>query len=114
MPVLTSQLEICRRYGVEPMLPNPDQRVGIAMSTIGVQPINGCRVRANSVLSGWFVFCGSEPSDEHDFYDSLCYEHIDRHLAAVVPYLCLPEGWNFQISENGYEDIWFEPRLLGD
>ena len=47
-----------------------------------------------------------------DFYSPLCLSHLEEYCPIVIPYLCLPAGWAFQIDSAGYEDVWFDESLL--
>ena len=112
MGILPSQADVCKRYGVEPQAPLVHDRLGIGLATLQTQPINGLRIPAVSGISGWFIFGGLKAGNEADFYSPLCIEHIHKYCEIVVPYLCLPAGWRFQIDLNGYEDVWYQPSLL--
>lgn len=112
MNILPSQADVCGRFKVQPILPLDHDRLGIAMSTLHLNLINGMRIPALSGLSGWFIFGGSDASEAEDFYSPLCVRHIAKHCDLAVPYLCLPPGWRFQIDSNGYEDVWYDELLL--
>ena len=106
------QAAVCKRYDVQPQIPLHHDRLGIAMSTLGLKPINGMRIPAFSGSSGWYIFGGEEPNANEDFYSPLCVRHVGRHCKNAVPYLCLPAGWRFQIDADEYEDVWYGERLL--
>jgi hypothetical protein len=38
----------------------------------------------------------------------------DRHNCPFHVAFQTPPGWRFQIDENGYEDIWYDPAQVGD
>lgn len=94
------------------MLPLQHDRLGIALETLDLAPINGLRIPALSGSSGWFIFGGTEPSTDADFYSPLCVRHLGKHCGIAIPYLCLPIGWRFQIDQDGYEDVWYDGALL--
>lgn len=99
------------RLGVERVTPEAGSRLGIATSTIGLQPINGIRHPIDDDMNGWYVWCG-EWSDEDDFFKPLHIEHIGDYLPGVKHLLELPPGYRFLIDDKGYEDVWFDEGLL--
>ena len=78
----------------------------------GVRPINGLRVREENETSGWYIWAG-DWSDDPDFFVPLHGEHLNQWAAIVMPYLGLPEGWRFLITED-YEDVWEDLELLNN
>ncbi|WP_202756594.1 immunity protein Imm33 domain-containing protein [Burkholderia cenocepacia] len=95
---------ICARYGLHAT--EPEERVAVAMSTLGCMPVYGTRIalsEGNNV--GWFFHCG-EYSDAVDFYQPLHAAHLSTYLPSVLPYLRLPAGARFIIDDAGYEDVW--------
>ena len=104
--------EVCEKQGVEPIKPEPGSKLGVALSTLGQEPINGLRHPPEKGTNGWYIWCGNSLSDEEDFFQSLHVEHIDEYLPLVKKYLDLPPGYRFQIDNNGYEDIWFDTELF--
>ena len=109
---LQSQTDVCHRYHVEPQLFLRHDRLGIALATMTLTPINGLRVPAMSGSSGWFIYGGDQASDDVNFYQPICLTHIKKHCEIAIPFLCLPAGWRFQIAYDGYEDVWYDPLLL--
>jgi hypothetical protein len=65
------QAAICAREGVARATPSPFLKVGIALSTLGQQPLHGLRNRPQSGMSGWFTWAGEQLSDERDFFEPL-------------------------------------------
>ena len=106
------QREICERFGVAFMLPEETYKVGISQSALsGDQPLNGLRHPPESGTTGWFIWAGSELSNDPDFFMPLHLYHLLEECPAVLPYLALPPGWRFLIAD-GYEDVWFDEALL--
>ena len=103
---------MCEKYRTHPQLFLRHDRLGISLDTMNLVPINGLRISAMSGSSGWFIYGGDEASDDPGFYQPLCVTHIRKYCEIAVPYLCLPAGWRFQIDANGYEDVWFDERLM--
>ena len=52
-------------------------------------------------------------SDDPDFFVPLHGKHLTEWALMVLPYLGLPPGWRFLITE-GYEDVWEDPGLEKD
>jgi hypothetical protein len=109
---LTTQNEVCSRFGVIGVQPSPSEKLGIALATVGKLPINGLRIRHEGIC-GWFIWAGGDPSNDADFYQPLHVAHIADYLPSVEPYLSLPPGYRFQIAE-GYENVWFDSALLSE
>jgi hypothetical protein len=104
---------ICEWKNVAPQKPESGSKLGIALSTLGQLPINGLRHNPENGTNGWCIWCGTELSDADDFFSSLHIEHIGSYLPEVAGYLDLPAGYRFQIDGNNFEDVWFDPELLG-
>lgn len=106
-----SQIAVCDKYGTHAQPLFRHDRLGIALGTMSLVPINGLRIPAMSGSSGWFIYGGNEASENPNFFQPLCVNHLRKHCEIAVPYLCLPAGWRFQIDTNGYEDVWFDETL---
>ncbi len=109
---LQSQIAICEKFGVTPQTFMRHERMGLAIATMSLLPINGLRIPALSGSTGWYVFGGAEQSDDADFYSPLCITHLTKYCKIAIPYLCLPSGWRFQIDADGYEDVWYDEGLV--
>ena len=103
---------VCERVGVKPKIPDGDAKLGIAISTIGLQPINGLRHNEENGTCGWYIWCGTEFSENDDFFSPLHVQHVSEYLPQIKKYLSLPPGYRFLIDNSGYEDIWFYQELL--
>lgn len=103
--------DIYMNIGVDPIPPEPESRLGIALQTIGTMPINGLRHSVEGDSNGWYIWCG-EYSEDEDFFQPLCIEHLSDHLPQVEKYLSLPPWYRFLIDDSGYEDIWSDETLL--
>jgi hypothetical protein len=104
--------DLCKRLGVAAERPTAGSKLGIALSTLGQQPVNGLRHRATETTCGWYIWCGQELSPAYDFFMPLHAEHVQEHLPEVLPYLALPPGYRFQIDGDGWEDVWYDETLL--
>lgn len=103
---------ICEWAGVEPQKPEPNTKLGIALSTIGERPIYGLRHRAENGTNGWYIWCGDNLTNEDEFFVPLHVEHIEKYLPEIIDYLDLPPGYRFVIDGKNHEDVWFEQALL--
>ena len=88
------------------------EKMGIALTTMSSMPINGMRIPALSGSTGWYVYGGTEQTAESDFYKPLCITHLHKYCEIVLPYLCIPSDWRFQIDGDGYEDVWYDEKLV--
>ena len=106
------QLSICLQAGVDPSLPDPMSRLGWSPTAVsGAVPLNGLRHPASGGASGWYIWGGEVLSDDDDFFDPLCFEHLGDRCPEVLPFLALPPGWRFLLAP-GEQDIWFDASLL--
>lgn len=108
------QMKVCRKYD-SPVVATPSHfKVGIA-NGVGEVPgvINGLRHPVTSDSAGWYFWPGEELSYDEDFFRPYHAFHLLELVPSVVKFLSLAPGWRLLIDErNGYEDVWFDPRLL--
>lgn len=106
------QQRVCARYGVEFTPPSSQLKVGIARNVReGILPLNGLRHPPVGDTSGWYIWAGEEPSADPDFFVPLHIEHLPEWCPLVIPYLGLPPGWRFLVTDD-YEDVWEDSSLL--
>lgn len=98
--------------GVEASPPERASKLGIALRTLGKEPINGLRLKPEKGTNGWYLWCGTEMPMEDDAFSPLHVEHIENYLPQVKKYLDLPPGYRFLIDEKNYEDVWFDEALV--
>lgn len=103
---------VCEWQNVEPNIPLPKSKLGIALGTLGKEPINGLRQNPENGTNGWCIWCGTEMPLEDDAFSPLHVEHIDTYLVGIKEYLSLPPGYRFLIDGNNYEDAWYDEALL--
>jgi len=96
---------------VSPDPPASFQKVGIALETLHLEPLNGLRHPAQGDTCGWFIWGGSDLSRAVEFFKPLHVAHLAERCPAVVKYLALPAGWRF-MSARGHEELWHDPALL--
>jgi hypothetical protein len=87
-------------------------KVGVARNVKErLQPLNGLRILPEGDTTGWYIWAGTQWSDDPDFFMPLHVEHLPSWCAAAIPYLQLPPGWRFLLAP-GQEDVWFDADLL--
>ncbi|MHB0934820.1 MAG: immunity protein Imm33 domain-containing protein [Armatimonadota bacterium] len=106
------QRRICQQYGAEFTPPQPGSRLGIALQTVQRIPIQGIRYLPCHGTCGWYIYGGEEWSDDPDFYQALCVEHLEDYCKLALPFICLPPGWGFVTDDKGYIDVWSDENLL--
>lgn len=105
------QQEVCSRFDAPYFGCNLDLKVGISRNVKGkLRPLNGMRYNPEGGTCGWYIWAGEEFSDAPDFFVPLHGWHLLEWAPLVVPYLGLPPGWRFLITEK-YEDVWEDPQL---
>lgn len=106
------QQEICARFGAKLVDCDMNLKVGISNNVKdGLRPINGLRIHPEGDTCGWYIWAGEEYSDSVDFFSPLHAAHLVQWAPLVLPYLGLPPGWRFLVTEE-YEDVWEDPQLL--
>jgi hypothetical protein len=106
-----AQREVCRRFGATFLQPRNDDKLGVALHTLSVLPLNGLRHPTTEGTSGWYVWGGGEPGDDPEFLAPLHIAHLPDACPAALPYLGLPPGWRFLVAPDA-EDVWFDASLL--
>jgi hypothetical protein len=105
MEIDAIQRAICEEYG-SAFHPVPlNFKVGIALSTLKLNPIYGVREAVEADTTGWYIW-GGEYSSADDFFEPVHVAHLANLLPMVLPFLCLESGFKFIIDERGYKDIW--------
>jgi hypothetical protein len=88
-----------------------NSKVGLALSTLGKLPINGLRHPSTENMSGWFIWCGTELSEDREFFAPPHVWHLEEKCLEVLEFLGLPAGYRFLLAGD-YVDVWFDPELL--
>lgn len=105
------QQGLCARIG-SPFVPAPPfLKVGIALGTIGLRPLNGVRHLPAGDTAGWYIWAGEVLSEDDDFFQSVHVAHLADYVPEVIPYLGLAPGWRFLIA-GVYEDVWFDAAAV--
>jgi hypothetical protein len=76
---------MCLAHGCDCLPISNQSKVGVALSTIGQNPINGLRHPVTAGTTGWYIWCGEEFWDAPDFFLALCVEHLLESLPTVMP-----------------------------
>ena len=105
------QRRICRTHGAPFEPPARGSKVGIALQTMGRIPIHGVRIRPTETVCGWYIHAG-EWSDDPNFYQPMCVEHLEEYCRFALPFVCLPPGWRFLTDGRGYIDVWYDEAVL--
>lgn len=105
------QRAVCVRIGTPFVPPSTFEKVGIALSTLHMQPLNGLRHAPEHGTCGWYIWGGEELLDDPDFFQPLHVHHLAEQCPAVLRYLALPPGYRFLIAP-GHEDVWEDRTLL--
>ena len=106
------QRAVCVRHGVTASPPHPSEKIGIALGTLSLRPLNGLRHPPEAGTCGWYVWGGEQFSTTDDFFQPLHVAHLHQTCSEVLPFLALPPGWRFLV-DGGYEDAWYDETLLG-
>lgn len=104
------QKALCARFGAAYQPPEDSEKVGIALQTIHLRPLNGLRHLPEGGTCGWYLWGGEELSSDADFFQPMHVSHLEEKCPDVIPYLALPPGYRFLIHDS-YEDVWEDPAL---
>ena len=100
------------RTNANRLAPTKGSKLGVALSTLGMRPINGLRHAPTDETNGWYLWCGTTLSEDADFFAPIHIEHVDHYLPEVIPYLDLPAGSRFLLDGTNVQDVWFDETLL--
>jgi hypothetical protein len=106
------QQSVCEWAKAEPLPPVAGSKLGLALSTIGHVPIHGLRHPPTDTTNGWYIWCGTDISNEPDFFAPLHVEHLAEYLPSVLEFIDLPPGYRFLFDGANFEDVWFDQSLL--
>jgi hypothetical protein len=86
--------------------------VGLAMSTLERRPVHARQHLPQGSTNGWYIWCSEDLSDDADFFSPLHIEHLAQYVPDLIEYPDLPPGYRLLIDGAGYEDVWFDAKLL--
>ncbi|ESU24653.1 hypothetical protein FLJC2902T_31850 [Flavobacterium limnosediminis JC2902] len=107
---IEKQKEICEKYNSKWKPISKNLKIGVS-ENLDLEPINGLRHKTEKGEVCWFIW-GGEYSEDENFFKPMCAEHLLQRKPKVVDYLGLDEGFRFLINGKGYEDVWFDEKLL--
>ncbi len=105
------QRKVCELYKTDFVPCERGSKVGIALATLGLTPINGLRHVPEHGTNGWYIWGGKEVSTSADFFDPLHVEHVVERCPLVLKFLGLPPGYRLLVAGD-HVDIWFDVNLL--
>lgn len=109
--IMDSQEWICKKFGVPFLPPDLDLKIGISEWALqSRKPFHGLRHPMEKDTLGWYFWSG-EFEERDDFFRPLHAVHLIESHPWLLQYLALPPGWRLLIAE-GYEDIWYDEKLL--
>jgi hypothetical protein len=116
MNCLPSQIEakqkaLCSQFEAEYVATLGDAKSGFALSTKGMNPINGLRNPPVCGTSGWYIWCGEHFSEAGDFFAPLHTQHLYEDYPEITRLLGLAPGYRFLLAGD-YLDVWYDPSLL--
>jgi len=107
---IETQKEICEKYNSKWKPISKSLKIGIS-ENLDLEPIYGLRHKTENGKVYWFIYSG-DYSEKEDFFKPICAEHLLQRKPKLIDYLGLDEGFRFIIDEKGYEDVWFDEKLL--
>jgi hypothetical protein len=105
------QLELCRAEGVEPNPPSRDEKVGVALATLNLRPLNGLRHPPKNGTCGWYLWGGERLLADAAFFQPVHVAHLQEICPETVRFLALPPCWRFLLSEDQV-DVWSDASCL--
>lgn len=105
------QREYCSELNQPYVAADPDLKVGFALETRGLLPINGLRHPEEGDTTGWYFYCGEEFPSGDDAFSPLHTHHLIELQPEVLKFLGLPPGYRFLLAGD-YVDVWYDPTVL--
>ncbi|RXR15964.1 hypothetical protein EQG63_12045 [Flavobacterium amnicola] len=107
---IEKQKEICAKYNSKWKPISKNLNIGVS-ENLNLETLNGLRNKTESGKVCWFIWSGEYSTDDN-FFKPICAEHLLQKKPKLIDYLGLDEGFRFLINENGYEDVWFDEKIL--
>lgn len=108
---MPSQLDICREYGSPFEPPREDEKLGVAIATLQLAPLNALRHPPEYGTCGWYVWGGETLPQDPEFFHPLHVYDLGSHAPQLVPFLALAPGWRVLLAP-GQIEAWHDPSLL--
>jgi hypothetical protein len=103
---------LCSRFKVSLRETGDKEIIGVASDVFdGSWPLNGLRCTPGEGESGWYIWSGTEMSEDPDYFRPVHACHLVEARPEINKYLALPYGWRILIAP-GYEDVWSDESLL--
>lgn len=100
------QVEICRKFNASYLHSPSDLKLGIAKNVWeGAVPINGLRHPPEEDTTGWYIWAGTEWSNDPEFFEPFHVGHLIEGEFDFAKY------WRFLVTGD-YEDVWYDRNLL--
>lgn len=109
------QRQLCEEHGATFTAAPSHLKVGVALQTLHLQPLNGLRHAPEGDTTGWYLYGGEDeiPQDDEQFFQPLHVAHLEERCPQALPFLGLPPGYRFLLSGDTI-DVWFDPQVLKD
>jgi len=109
--IQVEQKRLCAKFTTD-FLPSPMRsKLGIALPTLNLRPLNGLRHVPEKGTNGWYIW-GGELSTRPDFFEPLHVEHLTDRCPQILKFMGLPAGYRFLLAGD-HIDVWFDVSLLG-
>ena len=110
--IINDQIKVCTKYMTKWFASPLDLKIGVSKNlSSGTMPINALRHPPENGTAGWYIWAG-EYSEDPDFFVPKHIQHLIKEYPEILKYLGLPPGYRFQIDNKGYEDVWYDEKLL--
>jgi hypothetical protein len=112
--LVTMQAAVCAAHGAVALEADDADKLGIALNVRSdLLPLNGRRVAPTHGTCGWYIWSGTEPLSDPDFFVPIHVQHVGEWAPMALPFLLLPPGWRF-LTDGHVVDVWLDQDLLAD
>ncbi|HTJ91775.1 MAG TPA: hypothetical protein VL424_01550 [Pararobbsia sp.] len=106
------QRRICEQFGAEYFGCEGALSISVGRNVrCGLHPLNGLRIAPDDRASGWYIWAGEQFSLTADFFVTVTVAELADWAPHVMPYLGLPPGWRFVVTDK-HEDAWRDADLV--
>ena len=95
MSIPEKEFEICQRFGSSVQTPEPDQKVGIALSTLSLKPLNALRHQPEGETCGWYIWGGKNDLKTQHFSNRCTFRIYQNIVCSYCRISLLPLGSEF-------------------
>ena len=85
MQMVENEIEICRRFRSSVQTPGPEQKVGIALSTLSLKPLNALRHQPYGETFGRYIRGGEDLSQDPEFFQLVQVSDLPRYCLQLLP-----------------------------